>query len=174
MKVFQHFSLMFTHQVRIDRVCDSKRSFSAVVRYRIAISVGLRAVGSCKVLLWVKPATATPPSEHLEYYIIWYWHWYYIIIYDNLCFIHCYTCSFSNLILCCSPCSFTPHLHNCFTSSWAWQPSTPMIFFTWSRESLPSKMGLARVWKKSDSCGWCTVDLLYNMMQYNSTQYNAI
>ena len=78
MKVFQHFSLMFTHQVRIDRVCDSKRSFSAVVRYRIAISLGLRAVGSCKVLLWVKPATATPPSEHLEYYIIWYWHWYYI------------------------------------------------------------------------------------------------
>ena len=69
LKVFQHFSLMFTHQVRIDRVCGSKRSFSAVparVRYRIAISVGLRAVGFCELFLWVKPATATPPSEHLD------------------------------------------------------------------------------------------------------------
>ena len=53
MKVFQHFSLMATHQVRIDRVLWFKRAFYAVaarVRYRIAISVVLRAGGFCELL----------------------------------------------------------------------------------------------------------------------------
>ena len=59
---------MFKHQVRIDRVCGSIffSTVAARVRYRRAISVVLRAVGSDELLLWVKPATETPPSEHLD------------------------------------------------------------------------------------------------------------
>ena len=53
MKVFQHLCLMFTHQVRIDLSFAVQKVIAAVavtVRYRIAISVVLRAAGSNELL----------------------------------------------------------------------------------------------------------------------------